>query len=158
LFSDFKDIQLPYQWDSYLSHADQVWMAKFMFKQSKGPARVELTNNKLWWYAPKPAIICNEPPTPNKYFNRDFFMWMPYKFFHVILRCTQQKCEGNILTSAGINKCVREVLDVDRYYNMGTEVLDCSKCKKKYLGWSLEILQQLDHGHRSHFSIILTRR
>lgn len=157
-FLSFKELQLPYMWDTYLSRQDQIWMAKNMFRPSKGPARVELTMNKIWWYAPQPAVICNEPPTPNRYFTRDMFLWMPFKFFEVILCCINPACENNQLQSAGIHKRVRQVLDVDKYYNMGTEVLHCNCCSKKYLSWSSDILQQLDRGHQSYFSIILTQR
>lgn len=133
-------------------------MAKQVFRPGKGMARVELQSDRLWWYPPKPPVIANQPPTPNLYFARSLLMWMPYRFFNCIFRCTEARCEGNILVSGGIQKRVRDVLDVDGYYYMGTEVLVCYLCKKNYLSWSSTILNQLDPGHRSLFPAIITQR
>ena len=43
-------------------------------------------------------------------------------------------------------------------YNMVSEYLECSNCKKKviFIAWSAPVLAQLDVGHRLQFPIILT--
>ncbi|MEQ2213640.1 hypothetical protein XENOCAPTIV_018328, partial [Xenoophorus captivus] len=62
------------------------------------------------------------------------------------------------LSSEGLHRRVQQVLDIDRFYNLVTETLICSKCRRSYLTWNMEILEQLDMAHRSEFRVILTRR
>lgn len=79
------------------------------------------------------------------YFNRR----MQYKF-----ECPNN-C-GTELTSAGLYQTVRRVLDTDGWYYMGTEYLECTKCKKKWASWSPAILDRLDVAHQMEFPAILT--
>ncbi|KAI7804786.1 hypothetical protein IRJ41_020324, partial [Triplophysa rosa] len=51
-----------------------------------------------------------------------------------------------------------QVLDIDRMYNMVTEILICTKCKASHVSWSQTVLQQLDLGHCSEFRVILTQK
>jgi hypothetical protein len=60
------------------------------------------------------------------------------------------------MRGAGVYAKVRTVLDVDRYYYLATENIQCYKCGKRMLSWSPDILKQLDPGHRSKFTAILT--
>ncbi len=60
------------------------------------------------------------------------------------------------LTGAGIYRIVREVLTLDGYYNMATECVSCPVCLKRFVCWSLPILDQLDEAHRQLFPAILT--
>jgi len=53
---------------------------------------------------------------------------------------------------------VRQVLDVDGFYNLASEYLECTSCKGRYISWSDDILRQLDVGHRRLFPAILTYR
>ncbi|XP_072563185.1 uncharacterized protein [Paramormyrops kingsleyae] len=62
------------------------------------------------------------------------------------------------LTSCGLYKTVRRVLDIDGWYFMATEYLECRLCKKKVAGWSQDILGQLDPAHRAQFPAVLTYR
>ncbi|MEQ2196251.1 hypothetical protein XENOCAPTIV_029247, partial [Xenoophorus captivus] len=62
------------------------------------------------------------------------------------------------LSSGGLHRRVQQVLDIDRFYNLVTETLICSKCRRNYLSWNREILEQLDMAHRSEFRVILTRQ
>ena len=62
------------------------------------------------------------------------------------------------LTQAGLYRTVRRVLNIDGWYLMGTEYLECKFCRKKFAGWSSLVLHQLDMGHRSYFPAILTYR
>ena len=53
---------------------------------------------------------------------------------------------------------MQEVLDIESYYYMVTEVMNCTRCNKKVLGWSSIVLDQLDIGHRVLFPAILTSK
>ena len=60
------------------------------------------------------------------------------------------------LSSCGLYKTVRRVIDqVDDYY-MGTEYLECGKCHRKLPAWSKEILEQLDICNRLRFPAVLS--
>jgi hypothetical protein len=83
---------------------------------------------------------------------------MPNRMMGIHLKCTKPACEGKQLTAAGLYKTVRRVLDVDGYYLIGTEYLECSRCTQKVPGWSLVILNQLDASTRSMFPAICTYR
>lgn len=76
----------------------------------------------------------------------------------VKVTCTNPGCGQQQLTGAGIYKRVRQVLDIDGYYHLATEYLECGKCHKKYIGWSGAVLQQLALGLRCQFPAILTYR
>ncbi|KAL6473055.1 hypothetical protein MHYP_G00192430 [Metynnis hypsauchen] len=62
------------------------------------------------------------------------------------------------VSASGLYKTVRRVLDIDGWYFMATEYLECHRCRKKVAGWSLDILEQLDPAHRAMFPAILTYR
>eukprot|EP00057_Strongylocentrotus_purpuratus_P014295 XP_011668769.1 PREDICTED: uncharacterized protein LOC105440394 [Strongylocentrotus purpuratus] len=83
-------------------------------------------------------------------------MDMPRKLRAIKLLCPTATCAGQELTSAGMHTVVRHVLDIDGWYNMASEYLECKTCKKKYISWSNEILKQLDVGHRVQFPAVLT--
>jgi hypothetical protein len=53
---------------------------------------------------------------------------------------------------------VRKVLDVNSYYYLATEYLECKVCRKKFASSSQHVLSQLDMGRRSYFPAILTYR
>jgi len=72
------------------------------------------------------------------------------------LKCIQSACSGRRLTACGLYKQVRQVVDLDGFYTLASEYLECGKCNKKYISWSDAILDQLDVGHRSQFPAILT--
>ncbi|XP_057697338.1 uncharacterized protein LOC130919002 [Corythoichthys intestinalis] len=74
------------------------------------------------------------------------------------LVCVQPACNNHRLTATGLYRTVRKVLDIDGWYDMATEYLECKGCKKKYPAWSDDILAQLDMGHRRKFPAILTYR
>ncbi|MED6252202.1 hypothetical protein ATANTOWER_008377 [Ataeniobius toweri] len=79
---------------------------------------------------------------------------MPYRLWKVRFLCTDQACK-NPLSSGGFH---RQVRDIDRFYNLVTETLICSKCCRSYLSWNRDIVEQLDMAHRSEFRVILTPR
>jgi len=78
-----------------------------------------------------------------------------------IKECQAKQDEKKVkvyLTQAGLYRTLRKVLDIDRWYYMGTEYLECKFCRKKFAGWSSVVLDQLDMGHRSYFPALLTYR
>ena len=60
------------------------------------------------------------------------------------------------LTSTGLYPHIRQVFDLDCYYSLATEYLECLTCKRKIISWSQSILNQLDVGHKRQFPIIIT--
>ncbi|XP_073668879.1 uncharacterized protein [Paramisgurnus dabryanus] len=83
---------------------------------------------------------------------------MPLKMWRFPLVCVRPDCDKHKLTAAGLYRTVRKVLDIDGWYDLATEYLECKRCKKKYPAWSEDILGQLDMGHRSQFPALLTYR
>ena len=114
--------------------------------------------SKLWWYPPQPSVAVNSIPGVDRYFARPLFLWMPRKQWKVKLVCPHSTCEKRELTSAGIHQKVRQVTDINGFYSMACETLECQKCKRKMLSWSHSILSQLDVGHRVQFPCILTAK
>ncbi|XP_035858117.1 uncharacterized protein LOC116056487 [Sander lucioperca] len=97
-------------------------------------------------------------PTPHRFFSHRLLVWMPYRLWKLRLQCTNPACVGHQLCGGGLHRRVRQVLDIDNYYNMVTETLICPKCRSSYLSWGHTVLQQLDLAHRSEFRVILTRK
>ncbi|KAK7880493.1 hypothetical protein WMY93_032875 [Mugilogobius chulae] len=153
-------LELPSHWDEQLPPFQQDWIRKTLFKANPKTGKPELVAQlKLWWYPPQPPLIHTQPPSsPNAFFCRPLFLWMPLKMWSIPLVCVKPTCNSHKLTAAGIYRTVRRVLDVDGWYDMATEYLECKGCKRRYPGWSEEILRQLDIGHRSQFPAILTYR
>ncbi|KAK5622099.1 hypothetical protein CRENBAI_010377 [Crenichthys baileyi] len=103
-----------------------------------------------------PTIFTQPPSSPDVFFCRPLFLWMPLKMWLIPLACVQPACNNHRLTAAGLYHTVCKVLDIDGWYDMATEYLECKRCKKKYPAWSEEILGQLDMGRRRKFPAILT--
>jgi len=125
-----------------------------------GKSGLELKPNlQLWWFPPQPPLVYTQPPaSPDPFFHRPLFLWMPYRMWAVRFKCTAPGCSSHPLTSCGMYKQVRQVLDIDGFYHLASEYLECGKCHRKVIAWSGDILQQLDVGHRSLFPAILTYR
>ena len=62
------------------------------------------------------------------------------------------------LTSAGVYPRVRQVLDIDGYYVLAGEYLECSKCTRKLISWSPSIVKQLNIGHQLQFPVLITHK
>lgn len=137
---------------------DHRWVSSTLFRVGAS-GRLELRDNlQLWYHPPPPALVYNQAPTPHRFFSHSLLLWMPYRLWKVRLLCTNPTCTQHQLSSGGLHRRVRQVLDIDRYYNLVTETLICTKCRTSYLSWGQQILQQLDLPHRSEFRVILTRR
>ncbi|XP_030216065.1 uncharacterized protein LOC115546731 [Gadus morhua] len=65
-------------------------------------------------------------------------------------------CCQKHLTKCGMYKTIRKVLDIDGWYLMATEYLECRRCRRKVAAWSQEVVRQLGEGHRALFPAILT--
>ncbi|KAJ8007961.1 hypothetical protein DPEC_G00099780 [Dallia pectoralis] len=150
---------LPEGWKLTLPREQQEWVSRAIFTTDKHLKCVLKKQLELWYFPPLPPNITHQPPaSPNSYFLRPFCLWMPYRLWAFRFVCTQSQCNGRKLTGCGVYKTVRKVLDLDGWYFMGTEYLECSKCKKKWASWSLDVLNQLDPSHRAKFPAILTYR
>ena len=55
------------------------------------------------------------------------------------------------LTQSGLDKTVQRVLDIDRWYFMGTQNLECKFCEKQIVALFSVVLGQLCLGHQSYF-------
>ena len=146
-------------WKTTLPKHDHQWVSSVLFTtSSKGKPAFDTTKvNKLWYYPPQPSLIPNQPPSVSRYFNNRLLLWMPRKMWKVNLHCPHPECEKHLLTSAGIYTHVRQVLDIDGYYNLAAEYLECSKCSRKLISWSPLIVKQLDIGHQQ-FPVLITYR
>ncbi|KAH3738518.1 hypothetical protein DPMN_045153 [Dreissena polymorpha] len=83
---------------------------------------------------------------------------MPRKQCKVRLYCPHPGCDKQEFASAGISQKVRQVIDIDGFYNLACDNLECMKCRRRVLSWSHAILSQLDIGHRVQFPCILTAK
>lgn len=89
---------------------------------------------RLWWYPPGARLLYTQAPaSAHAFFQRPFFLWMPYRMWAFPLKCPA--C-GSTLTGAGLYNTVRRVLDKDEWYFMATEYLECCSCGKKVVSWS----------------------
>uniref|UniRef100_A0AAV2MR41 DUF6729 domain-containing protein n=1 Tax=Knipowitschia caucasica TaxID=637954 RepID=A0AAV2MR41_KNICA len=151
--------ELPVHWKEQLPSFQQDWIRKTLFRANTRTGKPELTPHpNFWWYPPQPPTVFTQPPaSPDIFFCRPLFLWMPLKMWSIPLVCVQPACSNHKLTAAGIYRTVRKVLDIDGWYDMATEYLECKGCKK-YPAWSEDILGQLDMGHRRKFPAILTYR
>lgn len=151
-------VQPPRLWSDTLPPWDHKWIATTLFRVgAKGKAELR-DNLQLWYYPPQPALLYHQAPTPDRFFSHPLLLWMPYKLWRVKVTCPNPSCGSHQLTGGGLHKRARQVLDVDRMYNMVTETLICKKCNKSHVSWSQTVLQQLDLAHRSEFRVILTQK
>lgn len=153
------EVELPGIWKQQLPPQQHEWIRKALFKLNAKTGKLDLTTQlKMWWYPPQPPLVHSNPPAVSVYFCRPLFLWMPLRMWSFQFTCINPKCTGHKLTSAGVNKSIRHVLDIDGWYDMATEYLECKRCLKKFPAWSAELLNQLDIAHRSQFPAILTYR
>ena len=128
--------------------ADRVWVGKSVFA-AKGKLTEKL---QLWWFPPH--IDHTAAPVADRYHLRRFFLWMPRKMWKVDFRCP--RCKES-LTSKGLYNRVRLVLDFKDYYYLAAEYMECRACKgAAFIAWDSRMLEQLAHGVRSRFPVVLT--
>ncbi|XP_051778448.1 uncharacterized protein LOC127526605 [Erpetoichthys calabaricus] len=151
-----RELLLPEGWRTSLPKEQHVWVSQVLFTRGKDGKPTLTSNLRLWWFPPGPPNVHLQPPTsPDTFFQRPFFLWMPYRMWGYKLSCTA--CSHR-LSGAGLYRTVRRVLDTDGWYFMATEYLECRRCRKKVAGWSRDVLDQLHHTHWDEFPAILTYR
>nr|XP_043888296.1 uncharacterized protein LOC122773585 [Solea senegalensis] len=145
---------LPVSWRQTLPEEQQEWVGRALFKREPSGKVVLTTPLKLWWHPPGPRPLYTQlPANAHAFFQRPFFLWMPYRMWAYRLKCP---ADGRKLMGAGLYKTVRRVLDMSGWYFMATEYLECPACHKKIVSWSRDILDQLDLAHRDQFPAVLT--
>lgn len=80
------------------------------------------------------------PPTPSSHVSCSF--GCPYVLWAFKLACPQSGCRGTLCKAGLYNKTIRRVLDIDLWYLMATEYLECGRCKKKVAGWSRDLAER----------------
>ncbi|KAG7454080.1 hypothetical protein MATL_G00263900 [Megalops atlanticus] len=145
---------LPRAWRRTLPEEQHEWVGRALFRRTAGGKVVLRSELRLWWSPPGARLLYTQPPaTAHPFFQRPFFLWLPYRMWAYHFRCPP--CGGK-LVGAGFYKTVRRVLDRSGWYFMGTEYLECGSCHRKVAGWSQDILEQLDMAHREQFPAVLT--
>ncbi len=145
---------LPKGWRQTLPEEQQDWVGRALFTRGRDGRPVLTSELRLWWFPPGDRPLYTQPPaSPHAFFQCRFFLWAPYKMWAYRLVCPA--C-GQRLTGAGLYKTVRRVLDMNSWYFMGTEYLECCSCRRKYSAWAQDILDQLDLAHREQFPAVLT--
>ncbi|XP_051959644.1 uncharacterized protein LOC127627336 [Xyrauchen texanus] len=160
LVSAASEVVLPQAWKRSLPKEQHEWIGRSLFRQQGGKA-VLTDNLQMWWYPPQPRLQYHQPPaSPDMFFTWPLCLWMPYRMWSYKLICSLPNCRrsGQRLTSCGLYKTVRRVLNIHGWYFLATEYLECQRCHKKQAAWSYDILDQLDPAHRRMFPAILTYR
>ncbi|XP_037643953.1 uncharacterized protein LOC119498907 [Sebastes umbrosus] len=149
---------LPESWRAALTVEQQQWIGRVLFsRDSRGRSRL-ITELNLWHHPPQTRPVYNQPPaSPDPFFACRLFLWMPHRIWHLQLTCPQPLCTGT-MTKAGLYRTIRRVLDINGWYLMATEYLECRRCKKKVVGWSQGIIRQLSPTYSCQFPAILTYR
>ncbi|KAK1904844.1 DNA ligase [Dissostichus eleginoides] len=147
---------LPAAWRSCLPAEQHEWVSRALFVADRAGRPVLSPELQLLHHPPGPRLVYSQrPSSPDAFFQRPFFLWAPYKMWKYHLKCPN--C-AHKLTGSGIYKTVRRVLDLDGWYYMGTEYLECRSCTKKCASWSESIRSQLDLDHQQLFPAVLTYR
>ncbi|XP_078811401.1 uncharacterized protein LOC144995549 [Oryzias latipes] len=125
---------LPESWRAALTVEQQQWIGRVLFTRDSSGRSKLITELNLWWNPPQPRPIYHQPPaSPDLFFTCRLFLWMPHKIWGLQLTCPKPLCGGS-LTKAELYRTIRRVLDIDGWYLMATEYLECRWCKKKVGG------------------------
>ncbi|XP_030206185.1 uncharacterized protein LOC115539182 [Gadus morhua] len=152
LSSSSSQTRLPEGWRTALTGAEQEWIGRALFQQTSGGSLKLTTDLKLWWDPPQPRLNYTQPPaSAAAFFACRLFLWAPLHMWGPRPTCCQKH-----LTKCGMYKTIRKVLDIDGWYLMATEYLECRRCRRKVAAWSQEVVRQLGEGHRALFPAILT--
>ncbi|XP_030219792.1 uncharacterized protein LOC115548973 [Gadus morhua] len=144
--------RLPEGWRTALSGEEQEWIGRALFQQTSGGSLKLTTDLKLWWDPPQPRLNYTQPPaSAATFFACRLFLWAPLHMWGPRPTCCQKH-----LTKCGMYKTIRKVLDIDGWYLMATEYLECRRCWRKVADLSQEVVRQLGEGHRALFPAILT--
>ncbi|KAI4795382.1 hypothetical protein KUCAC02_031462 [Chaenocephalus aceratus] len=127
-FTPPPQLLLPAAWRSSLPAEQHEWVSRALFVADRAGRPVLSPELQLWHLPPGPWPKYSKRPYPDAFFQRPFFLWVPYKRWKYHLKCPN--C-AHKMTGGGLYKTVRRVLDLDGWYYMGTEYLECSSCTKK---------------------------
>ncbi|XP_028302298.1 uncharacterized protein LOC114463169 [Gouania willdenowi] len=94
------DVCLPDAWRETLPPGQHAWLSRALFtRDSAGKAALK-SELQLWYHPPGPRHIYFQPPTsPEAFFQRPFFLWMPYRVWRCPILCPVCKHK---MTSCGI--------------------------------------------------------
>jgi hypothetical protein len=130
-----EELTLYAGWRRTLPVSDHEWILKTVFTTVRG--KIEPRRPlQLWYNPPPPQLLYNQPPrTPDRFFANKLFYWAPYHMFAVKLICPEPKCNNYRLTnsSTSYEHTVRQVLDLDGYYSMASEYLECTSCRRRFI-------------------------
>ena len=81
----------------------QAEFLQLFFKFSlSGKAEYDSQKATKFWYEPaQPGVRCTQAPKVDYCLTPSLLLWMPRHFWKVVFRCTEKKCDGQELTSAG---------------------------------------------------------
>ncbi|XP_034064265.1 uncharacterized protein LOC117541213 [Gymnodraco acuticeps] len=147
---------LPVSWRAALTVDQQQWIGRVLFTRDQWGRPSLIPDLSLWWNPPQSRPIYHQPPaSPDPFFACRLFLWMPHRIWRLQLTCPQPSCTGSMV-KAGLYRTIRRVLDIDGWYLMATEYLECRRCKKKVGGWSQGIIRQLAPTYSCLFPAVLT--
>ncbi|KAJ4941723.1 hypothetical protein JOQ06_011598 [Pogonophryne albipinna] len=147
---------LPVSWRAALTVEQQQWIGRMLFTRDQWGRPSLITDLNLWWNPPQSRPIYHQPPaSPDPFFACRLFLWMPHWIWRLQLTCPQPSCTGSMV-KAGLYRTIRRVLDIDGWYLMATEYLECRRCKKKVGGWSQGLIRQLAPTYSCQFPAVLT--
>ena len=144
-------------WKQTLPAVNHQWVSSALFKVSSSTGKPSFDSSKvtqMWFYPPPPSLLPSQPPSVSRHFAQRLFLWMPKRMWQVKLHRPHPECEQHPLTSAGVYPRVRQVLDIDSFYILAAEYLECLKCGRKLISWSPAIIKQLDVGHQMQFPVL----
>ena len=81
---------------------------------------------------------------------------MPYRGHNLEIECPN--CPKKRLSSRGIYNKMRQVLDQKDYYWLGTEMLECSHCRKTFVATDSRIVSNLPFYYQVQFPAVLTSK
>jgi hypothetical protein len=146
--------RIPTGWLNTVDKIDQQWIGQTLFA-SKG---VLVANLKTWWYPPTvPGPNWTTRPSPEAYFYRRFFLWMPRKMWAFDFKCPTCS-DSQSLTSKGLYNRVLSVIDLTGRYYLGAEYLECRSCRGTFISYDTCLLGQLPDAYQVRFPVILTRK
>lgn len=152
---------MPIEWQKKVnkwSLYDGPWMGKMIFTDWKcrGRETVMHPGFKKLWVEPPGVTDARKAFCTENYFGHRVFIWMPYRFWDLELKCPT--CKDAKLSSKCIYKTLRVVFDMSNWYYMGTEYLQCSNqsCNYTTQSWTEEILSQLAPHYRAEFPALLS--
>jgi hypothetical protein len=130
---------------------DRLWIRQALFT-CKSKLSAKLSN---WWYPPE--VSCTPAqPVPEQYFRREAVLVDAQKDVAVQLHLS--KLSAQVTSFQGNYNRVRLVLDVNCYYYLAGEYMDCLDCKGTYISWDARMLEQLSAGVRARFPVVLTHK